>query len=105
MFSSVCATNGGVGTSIVRFVLGIVFFAHGAQLMLGWFGGYELQGSIQFFSGMLHIPLAFAFLAISAEFLGGWLSSQVSQPGWPQLASPSTCWLRCSWSTGNSDSL
>ena len=72
MLRSVCATNGSVGTTIVRFVFGIVFFAHGAQLMFGWFGGYGLQRSIQFFSDALHIPPALAFLAISAEFLG-WL--------------------------------
>ena len=71
MIRSVCATNRSIGTTIVRFVLGIVFFVHGAQLMLGWFGGYGLQRSIQFFSDVLRIPLALAFLAISVEFLGG----------------------------------
>jgi len=71
MLRSVYATTKSVGTTIVRLVLGIVFFAHGSQLMLGWFGGYGLQRSIHFFSGALHIPPALAFLAISAEFFGG----------------------------------
>ena len=56
---------------IVRVVLGVIFFAHGAQKMLGWFGGYGFTGTMGFFTGMLHIPTLFAVLAIAAEFLGG----------------------------------
>ncbi len=50
---------------------GVIFFAHGAQKALGWFGGYGFSGTMGFFTGMLHIPAPFAFLAICAEFLGG----------------------------------
>ena len=71
MLRSICATNGSIGTTVVRFVLGIVFFAHGAQLMLGWFGGYGLHATLQFFASVLHIPTALALLAICAEFFGG----------------------------------
>ena len=56
--------------TIVRLVLGIVFFAHGAQKMLGWFGGYGFHGTMGFFTHM-GIPAPFAFLAICAEFFGG----------------------------------
>jgi len=59
--------------TISRLVLGSVFFAHGAQLMLGWFGGYGLTGSMQFFTHQLGIPASFAFLAICSQFLGGLL--------------------------------
>jgi putative oxidoreductase len=55
----------------VRLVLGVVFFAHGAQKLLGWFGGYGFTGTMGFFTGVLHIPAIFAFLAIIAEFFGG----------------------------------
>jgi putative oxidoreductase len=55
--------------AIPRLVLGIVFFAHGAQKMLGWFGGAGFGGTMHFFEGM-GIPALFAFLAILAEFLG-----------------------------------
>src|SRR5512143_730377 len=56
--------------SIVRAVLGVVFFAHGAQKVLGWFGGYGFNASL---GGMEHmgIPAPLAFLAIMAEFAGG----------------------------------
>ena len=55
----------------MRVVLGVVFFAHGAQKMLGWFGGFGFAGTMEFFTGTMHIPAPFAFLAIAAEFFGG----------------------------------
>jgi putative oxidoreductase len=56
--------------AILRLVLGVVFFAHGAQKVLGWWGGYGFAATMHGFehSG---IPAIFAFLAIAAEFLGG----------------------------------
>jgi len=56
--------------TLVRLVLGIVFFAHGAQKMLGWFGGFGFQGTMGFFTHN-GIPAPLAFLAICAEFFGG----------------------------------
>lgn len=55
----------------LRLVLGTVIFAHGAQKVLGWFGGYGFEGTMGFFTGQLGIPALFAFLAIAAEFAGG----------------------------------
>ena len=56
--------------AVVRLVFGIVFFAHGAQKALGWFGG---PGFSNMMAGFEHqgFPAFFAFLAICAEFLGG----------------------------------
>ena len=71
MFRKLIATDKDTATTILRLVLGLVFFAHGAQKMLGWFGGYGFSGTMGFFTGMLHIPAPFAFLAIAAEFFGG----------------------------------
>ena len=65
------ATDNDVAVTILRLVLGVVFFAHGAQKALGWFGGYGFTGTMGFFTGMMHIPAPFAVLAIAAEFLGG----------------------------------
>jgi putative oxidoreductase len=62
--------NDGVLT-LMRLVLGIVFFLHGSQKMLGWFGGFGFTGTMHFFTGLLHIPAPFAVLAICAEFCGG----------------------------------
>lgn len=63
-------TNDGTLT-LIRLVLGIVFFLHGSQKMLGWFGGFGFSGTMNFFTSQMHIPAVFAFLAIAAEFLGG----------------------------------
>ena len=71
MFRRLIATDDSAATAILRLVLGVVFFAHGAQKMLGWFGGPGFSGTIGFFTGFLHVPAPFAFLAIAAEFFGG----------------------------------
>ena len=71
MIRKLVVTDNDTATTILRLVLGVVFFAHGAQKMLGWFGGYGFTGTMGFFTGMLHIPAVFAFLAIAAEFFGG----------------------------------
>jgi putative oxidoreductase len=71
MVRKLFATNDDIATAILRLVLGVVFFAHGAQKMLGWFGGYGFSGTMGFFTGTMHIPAPLAFLAIAAEFFGG----------------------------------
>jgi putative oxidoreductase len=63
-------TNNNTAPLIARLMLGIVMFPHGAQKMLGWFGGYGFTGTMNFFTGTMHIPAAFAFVAILAEFAG-----------------------------------
>jgi putative oxidoreductase len=57
-------------TLVIRVVLGVIFFAHGAQKVLGWFGGYGLKGTTQFLSS-LAIPLPLAYLVCFFEFFGG----------------------------------
>jgi putative oxidoreductase len=71
MIRKLIATDNDAATTVLRLVLGVVFFAHGAQKMLGWFGGYGFTGTMGFLTRMMHIPAVFAFLAIAAEFCGG----------------------------------
>ena len=71
MLRKLIVTDNDSATAILRFVLGLIFFAHGSQKMLGWFGGYGFTGTMGFFTGVLHIPAALSFLAIAAEFFGG----------------------------------
>jgi putative oxidoreductase len=71
MIRKLIATDNDGAVTFLRLVLGVVFFAHGAQKTLGWFGGYGFSGTMGFFTGMMHIPALFAVLAIAAEFLGG----------------------------------
>jgi putative oxidoreductase len=63
-------TNNSFAPLLVRLTLGLVMFAHGAQLALGWFGGYGFSATMGFFTQQMHIPAPFAFLAIAAEFAG-----------------------------------
>jgi putative oxidoreductase len=64
------STSNDVVLTTLRLVLGVVFFAHGAQKMLGWFGGYGFHGTVGYFmhKGM---PVPVAFLVICTEFFGG----------------------------------
>jgi putative oxidoreductase len=64
-------TNKDTLTAFLRIVVGVVIFPHGAQKLLGWFGGYGLDGTMGFFTQTLGIPYLFALLAIIAEFFGG----------------------------------
>ena len=70
MFRKLMNTTDDSAITILRLVLGVVFFAHGAQKALGWFGGYGFSGTMGFYTQQAHIPTVFAFLAICAEFLG-----------------------------------
>ena len=54
----------------LRLAMGVVMFPHGAQKVLGWFGGPGFGPTMQFFTGTMHIPALFAVLAILAEFVG-----------------------------------
>jgi putative oxidoreductase len=71
MFHKLLATSNDLTLTVVRLVLGVTFFMHGAQKMLGWFGGYGFHGTMGFFTQQMGIPAPFAFLAICAEFFGG----------------------------------
>jgi putative oxidoreductase len=44
-------------------------FPHGAQRVLGWFGGHGFRGTMKSFADS-GIPAVFVLLAIAAEFLG-----------------------------------
>jgi putative oxidoreductase len=56
---------------VVRLALGVIFFAHGAQKVFGWFGGPGLKATIQMFRQFMNIPPAATVLAAFIEFFGG----------------------------------
>jgi putative oxidoreductase len=55
---------------IVRLTVGLVIFPHGAQKLLGWFGGSGFSGTLGFFTDKLGVPSLIALLVILAESLG-----------------------------------
>jgi putative oxidoreductase len=71
MLTWLLGTDGDWVITILRVVLGVVFFAHGAQMALGWFGGAGLQTTVRAFRENLRIPAPLALLSVAAEFLGG----------------------------------
>lgn len=66
------ATDNGSAALALRVPVGIIFAAHGAQKLFGWFGGYGLEGTGQFMASIGLTPgYLMALLAGSAEFFGG----------------------------------
>ena len=57
--------------TVLRVTLGVVMFAHGAQKMLGWFGGKGLDAALHALVPGKYVPAPLAFLAVCAEFFGG----------------------------------
>ncbi len=55
---------------ILRLTLGVVMFPHGAQKVLGWYGGFGFDGTMGFFTQQMGMPWLIAFLVIIGEFFG-----------------------------------
>jgi putative oxidoreductase len=56
---------------VVRVAAGIIFFAHGAQKVFGWYGGPGLKATMNAFQQHMKIPPAAAALAAFTECFGG----------------------------------
>lgn len=70
--AKVFATNNSFSALALRLPLGIIFTAHGAQKLFGWFGGYGLEGTGQWMASIgLEPGVLLAALSGSAEFFGG----------------------------------
>ena len=70
MANAFVRTNDDYAALVMRLFLGIVFFVHGAQKVLGWFGGYGASATIQGFAKM-GLPPVITVLVMTAEFGGG----------------------------------
>ncbi len=70
LFKLLTQTSDDVACFVLRILLAIVFFAHGAQKVLGWFGGRGLEATMAYFTKVHHLPVELAVLPIAAEFLG-----------------------------------
>lgn len=68
------STNPGNWLALVaRLAAGITIFSHGAQKMLGWFGGYGFRGTLGYLTGVVHLPYAVACGVIFVEFFASLL--------------------------------
>ena len=71
MLANLFYTNPDWIETLIRITLGVVFFAHGAQKLLGWYGGAGLKDTMRTMHQFLGLPIPLAFLAIATEFFGG----------------------------------
>ncbi|WP_261884055.1 DoxX family protein [Vibrio pelagius] len=72
LLQKLAQSNAGFGALALRVPVGVIFMAHGAQKLFGWFGGYGLEGTGQWMASIgLGPGMLMAFLAGSAEFFGG----------------------------------
>ena len=69
MFKFILKTDNSISPLFVRLALGAVVFAHGAQKVLGWYGGPGFEKTIQVFSQM-HFPFWMTLLLMFIEFFG-----------------------------------
>lgn len=70
MLNRLMQTDKDISALILRVILGIVFFAHGAQKVTGWFGGSGFSATLRHFTEVVGLPAVLALLVIAAEFLG-----------------------------------
>lgn len=66
---TVLDTNNDRGAALLRIALGAIMLPHGAQHLLGWFGGYGFSGTLEWMTGTLGFPAPLAALAIVTEFI------------------------------------
>jgi putative oxidoreductase len=66
----VIATQGDWGATVARVALGAVMLPHGAQKLLGWFGGYGFPGTMGFLTTQVGLPYPIALLVILTESIG-----------------------------------
>lgn len=59
-----------IGFSIARLTLGLVIFPHGAQKLLGFFGGFGYTATMESFTTQMDLPSIVAFSIIMIEFFG-----------------------------------
>jgi putative oxidoreductase len=70
MLTTLLHTHADWASLVLRVVLALVIFPHGAQKVLGWFGGYGYSGTMQYFTTQAGLPAPVAFTVLIAEFVG-----------------------------------
>ena len=70
LLSRLVATGDSLAPLFLRLALGVMMFPHGAQKLLGWFGGFGFTGSMGYFTGSVGLPWIVGALVILGEFFG-----------------------------------
>jgi putative oxidoreductase len=82
------ATSPSWAITAVRVTLGVIFAAHGAQKVFGWFGGYGLKATASYLASV-GLPLPIAYAVCFFELLGGLGLIVACSPGSPPWRSSS----------------
>lgn len=69
MWQKLIRTDNSFTQCLLRITLAVVFFPHGAQKVLGWFGGHGFSATLGAFTGQ-GMPAPVALLVMFGEFLG-----------------------------------
>ena len=69
-FQRLVATGDSFAPLFLRLALGVTMFPHGAQKLIGWFGGFGFNGSMGYFTGTVGLPWIVGLLVILGEFFG-----------------------------------
>jgi len=70
LVETLLTTTANIGYSIARLTLGLVIFPHGAQKLLGLFGGYGYSPTMDFLTTQMGLSGIIAFSIIMIEFFG-----------------------------------
>jgi putative oxidoreductase len=70
VFQKLLQTSNQYSLTFCRLILGIVFFAHGAQKVLGWFGGFGFSATVAAFA-KFGMPAPLVYFVMFVEFFGG----------------------------------
>ncbi|SDP96561.1 putative oxidoreductase [Mucilaginibacter sp. OK268] len=68
--NTIFSTSGNWPAAISRLTLGFILLPHGAQKLLGLFGGMGFANTMQYFTGVVHLPWLIGFIVIVIEFAG-----------------------------------
>lgn len=70
MKAQIFKTSDALAPTILRILLALVILPHGAQKLLGWFGGFGFSGTMNFFTDTVGLPWLIAFTVIMLESFG-----------------------------------
>lgn len=69
LFNNLLITdNSNWAALFARLAIAIAIFPHGAQKLLGWYGGNGFLGTMEFMTEVIGAPLILGFLVIIVEF-------------------------------------
>ncbi|MDB5649606.1 MAG: putative rane protein [Hyphomicrobiales bacterium] len=71
LFASISSALSPFAEPLVRVTAGLLLLPHGSQKLFGWFGGYGVEATGQFFATKLGLPASLALVAGLVEFFGG----------------------------------